>query len=58
MARRSDLRPKAVGQFDDQPQARQSDRTPLSSTGQTLDFSRKKIEQVLEDSSGSPHQGI
>jgi hypothetical protein len=43
MVRRNDLRPKAVGQFDDQLQARQSNRTPLSLTSQTLDFSRKKI---------------
>ena len=52
MVRKNDLRPKAVKQFDDQLQARQSNRTPLSLTGQTLDFSRKETKQVLEDSSG------
>jgi hypothetical protein len=52
MVHRNDLRPKAVKQFDDLLQARQSNRTPLLSTGQTLDFSRKEIKQVLEDSNG------
>jgi len=52
MVHRNDLRPKAVKQFDDRLQARQSNRTPLLSTSQTLDFSRKEIKQVLEDSNG------
>jgi hypothetical protein len=52
MVHKNDLRPKAVKQFDDRLQARQSNRTPLSLTSQTLDFSRKEIKQVLEDSNG------
>jgi hypothetical protein len=51
-ARRNDLRLKVAGQFDDLLQARQSNRTPLLLTSQTLDFSRKEIKQVLEDSNG------
>jgi len=42
-ARKNDLRPKVAGQFGDQLRAGQSNRTPLSSTGQILGFSRNAI---------------
>jgi hypothetical protein len=43
MVRRNGLRPKVAEQFGDQLRAGQSNRTPLSSTGQILGFSRNAI---------------